>query len=102
MLDLPDHRGLNPLCRLVEKQDLRLPDKRASDRELLLLPAAQAPGRSMTHVLENREKLIKARDVLDIAPPRLGSNQEILQHAQMREDSSSLRNVPDSRPSPPV
>jgi hypothetical protein len=39
MLDLLDYGGLNPLGRLIEQKQPRLPGQRAADGKLLLLAA---------------------------------------------------------------
>lgn len=58
ILNLIDYRRLNALCRLIEQEQLGVREQGASDRQLLLLAAAQHTTRPIQYLRQLREQLV--------------------------------------------
>src|SRR4051812_23434527 len=95
-LDVLDDRGLDTLGRLVQDQQLRRRRERASDRELLLLPAREVAASPAQHLLQHRKHLEDARRNGRATRLRREAHLQVLLNRQAREDFTSLRYIADA------
>src|SRR6516225_10804615 len=85
--DILDDGRLDALGGLVEEQDARPHDQRATDRELLLLAAGEIAAPTPQHVAEHRkERKYVVRDGAVLAFQRRKAGLQILLHREQRED----------------
>src|SRR6266849_6569657 len=100
-LDLEDDRRLDALGRLVEHEELRLRQERASDREHLLLAARQDAALACQERRERREQLERLVQ-RGGAPAAEECHAQVLLHGQMGENLAPLRDVADAGARPTV
>ena len=86
------------LRRLVHDHEHRIGHQRATDREHLLLAAAQLVAPVMPALLEPREQLEHTAD----AGRRRAGNREVLVHGQRREHPAPLRHEAEMHAVDPV
>src|SRR5262249_2716317 len=93
--DVVHDAWLDTVARLVKQEQIRSGDEGPSDRQHLLLPAAQGAGALTRSVLQKREIAI------DFVGPEFTRAIDELSHTQIvhdrhvREDFASLRHVAD-------
>ena len=96
---LLDQQRAEAQRRLVEDQQHRLGHHGASDREHLLLSAGKRTGELARALLQAREELVHPRAVLlsTLSAASIGTEIEVLQHAEIREDPPPLGHLDQSR-----
>src|SRR2546423_3470659 len=99
--DLLDELRREPLRGLVEEKHGGVSDKRACDREHLLLPAGQLVASHRATAGEDREELHHLGLVPAIRDRPRGDG-DVLADAQIAEDAPALRNERDARARDPV
>src|SRR6266545_806895 len=105
LLDLQDHRGLDPLGRLVQQEELGAGEEDAGDGELLLLAPGEHAPLAPEQRLEPGEQLEDAVQVLPgtrnpVAAARAQPEEpdpEVLPHGEAGKDLAPLRHIADAR-----
>src|SRR5262249_44729183 len=95
--DLEDDRGLNPLRRLVENQELRAHQERAPDGEHLLLAAGQHAALAGEKSAQRGEQLEHVVHAIRSPAAEL-TDSEVFLNGEVREDLAALRHVADAGP----
>src|SRR5215469_5103641 len=99
VVEARDHERREPERRLVEQQEAGPLHQRASQRELLLLAAAQSPGSLPPPLGEDwkapQDTLAIGLDAGAIMP-KVRAQAQVLLHRQLREGASALGDVRDA------
>ena len=96
-----DHQRREAECRLVEEQELRPREQRASDRQLLLLPARELRARpspsSRRAPGSARASRVDVRLRRGAVPADGRADLEVLADGEAAEDATALRHERDAR-----